>query len=383
MAQHAIGESIHLTSTHRPFDTRVFQKECRSLAKAGYRVTLVVPHTQDEVVDGVQIRAVPRPANGRERLKRTTRLVYKAALQENRDAIFHFHDGELLPFMLLLKLRGRRVIYDAHEDSPRQMLYQHWIPRLLRRPIGLFMWMLEWIAGRMLDHVIAAEPIIADYFPPKKVSLVRNYPMLEEFSACQNVPYASRPPHIGFAGGISAVRGITELVDALGRVDASTRLQLAGTFYPTTLQTSVEQMSGWARVDFKGWIDRTGLINLLSGVRVGVITRHPIDRHLSAFPTKLFEYMAAGLPVVVSDLPTIRPIVERHACGLLVDPLKPEDVAAGLQTLLNDPELAEQMGQRGYKAITEHYNWDNEVKTLLAVYQRIENDGPAQHSPSQ
>ncbi len=93
--------------------------------------------------------------------------------------------------------------------------------------------------------------------------------------------------------------------------------------------------------------------------------------------------MAAGLPVVVSDLPTIRPIVERHTCGLLADPPKPEEVAAGLQTLLNDPELAEQMGQRGYKAITEHYNWDNEVKTLLAVYRSIENDAPAQHPPSQ
>ncbi|MEM8488663.1 MAG: glycosyltransferase family 4 protein [Bacteroidota bacterium] len=383
MMQHAAGESIHLTSTHRPFDTRVFQKECRSLAKAGYRVTLIVPHTQDEVVDGVQIRAVPRPANGRERLKKTTRDVYKAALKENRDAIFHFHDGELLPFMLLLKLRGRRVIYDAHEDSPRQMMYQHWIPRPLRRPIGLFMRMLEWAAGRMLNHVIAAEPIIADYFPQKKVSLVRNYPMLEEFSACKHVPYASRPSHIGFAGGISAVRGVTELVDALNHVEGTTRLQLAGTFYPTDLKTRVENMPGWAKVDFQGWIDRTGLIKLLSGVRIGVITRHPIDRHLSAFPTKLFEYMAAGLPVVVSDLPTIRPIVERHNCGLLVDPLKPEAIATGLQTLLNDPEKAEQMGQRGYKAITEHYNWDNEVKTLLAVYQSIEKDTPVHRSPAQ
>lgn len=380
---HAVGESIHLTSTHRPFDTRVFQKECRSLAKAGYKVTLIVPHTEDVVVDGVQIRAVPLPANGRERLKKTTRDVYKAALRENPDAIFHFHDGELLPYMLLLKLRGRRVIYDAHEDSPRQMLYQHWIPRPLRRPIGWFMWILEWIAGRMLNHVIAAEPVIADYFPPHKVSLVRNYPMLEEFAACQTVPYAGRPPHIGFAGGISAVRGVTELVAALDNVNAATRLQLAGTFYPKDLQTKVENMPGWSRVDFKGWIDRTGLMHLLSNVQVGVITRHPIDRHMSAFPTKLFEYMAAGLPVVVSDLPTIRPIVEKHKCGLLVNPLKPEEIAAGLQTLLDDPKKAEQMGQRGYKAITEHYNWDNEVKTLLTVYRSIEKDTPAQQSPSQ
>ena len=243
------GESVHLTSTHRPFDTRVFQKECKSLLAAGYQVTLVVPHTEDAMVDGIQIRAVPVPENGRDRMRKTTRHVYKAALKENPKAVFHFHDAELLPFMLLLKLRGRCVIYDAHEDTPRQMLYQHWIPRWLRRPVGVFSWILEFFAGLVLDHVVAAEPVIARYFPARKTTVVRNYPMLHEFEQCAARPYASRPMHVGFAGGISAVRGIKEMVKAMELVDPAhkAQLMLAGSFYPSDLKSQVEKMAGWEK----------------------------------------------------------------------------------------------------------------------------------------
>lgn len=371
--QESAGESVHLTSTHRPFDTRVFQKECRSLAKAGYRVTLVVPHAEDVRVDGVQIRGVPLPGDGRERLKKTTRDVYRAALRENPEAVFHFHDAELLPFMFLLKLKGRTVIYDAHEDTPRQMRYQHWIPAALRRPIGWFMWVLEFIAGRMFDHIIAAEPVIADYFPRKRTSLIRNYPMLEEFEHCNDIPYASRPMHLGFAGGISEVRGAVELVEALALLGDAypVKLMMAGTFYPTTLKSRVEQLPGWQQIDFKGWLNREDVLDLLARVRIGMITRHPIERHLTAFPTKLFEYMAAGLPVVVSDLPTIRPIVDACQCGILVDPLNPEAIAAGIRELLDAPDAAAAMGQRGLEAVRQQYNWDTESKKLLEIYSEL------------
>ena len=366
-------ESVHLTSTHRPFDTRVFQKECQTLARAGIRVTLIVPHNEDEIHRGVQIRAVPAPANGRERLKKTTSLVYRAALKESPDAVFHFHDSELIPHMLRLKMRGRKVLYDAHEDTPRQVMYQHWIPDILKKPVSIGMKGLETIAGKAFDHIIAAEPIIADNFPAKKTTTLYNYPILEEFEACRAVPYTSRPLHIGFAGGISEVRGIKEVVSAMGKMTSipEARLQMAGAFYPAALKAEVEQLEGWNRVDFKGWVNREELQQLLGNVRVGVITRHPIERHLTAMPTKLFEYMAAGLPVVVSDLPTIRPIIEAHLCGLLVDPLDDIDIARALTYLLEHPQEAEQMGRRGYEAVLNQFSWNVESDKLLSIYRNL------------
>ena len=367
------SESVHLTSTHRPFDTRVFQKECKTLAKEGIHVTLVVPHTEDEVHENVQIRAIPKPATGKERLKKTTGDVYRAALKENKKAIFHFHDSELLPHMLLLKLRGRRVIYDAHEDTPRQIKYQHWIPDNLKGPVTLFMRILESLAGRLFDRVIVAEPIIASNFKRDNTTLLHNYPILAEFAPCHAIPYESRPMHVGFAGGISEVRGIKEVVKAMGLLDAvpDARLVMAGAFYPDALKTEVEQYAGWQRVDFKGWVGRAEVQQILGNARVGVITRHPIERHLTAMPTKLFEYMAAGLPVVASDLPTIRPIVETHRCGLLVDPLDPEDIARALSYLLEHPEEAKEMGDRGYHAVRDHFSWDVEQAKLLNLYRDL------------
>ena len=230
------AESIHLTSTHRPFDTRVFQKECKTLARNGVAVTLVVPHPQDEVHDNIQIRAIPAPATGKERLKKTTGDVYRAALKENPNAVFHFHDSELLPHMILLKLKGRRVIYDAHEDTPRQIKYQHWIPDSLKGPVTLFMRVLEGIGGRMFDQIIAAEPVIADNFNKKNTTLLHNYPILAEFEPCHDIPYLSRPLHIGFAGGISDVRGVREVVRAMNLLDSvpDARLIMAGAFYPNS-----------------------------------------------------------------------------------------------------------------------------------------------------
>ena len=366
-------ESVHLTSTHRPFDTRVFQKECKTLAQEGFKVTLVVPHTEDEVRDLVQIRAIPKPATGKERLKKTIGHVYKAALKENRSAIFHFHDSELLPHMLLLKLRGRRVIYDAHEDTPRQIKYQHWIPNALKGSVTLLMRILESLAGRLFDRVIVAEPIIAENFKKENTTLLHNYPILAEFEPCHAIPYESRPLHIGFAGGISEVRGIREVVKAMGKLDGvpEARLVMAGAFYPASLKTEVESYPGWQRVDFKGWVDRDQIRQILGNARVGVITRHPIERHMTAMPTKLFEYMAAGLPVVASDLPTIRPIIEEHRCGLLIDPLDPEEIARSLSYLLENPIEAQAMGQRGLEAIRNHFSWDIEKKKLLALYKTL------------
>ena len=375
-------ESVHLTSTHRPFDTRVFQKECKTLAREGIRVTLVVPHTGDEVQDHVQIRAIPKPATGKERLKKTTMDVYRAALKENKHAIFHFHDSELLPHMLILKLRGRRVIYDAHEDTPRQIKYQHWIPDSLKGSVTLFMRILESLGGRMFDRVIVAEPIIAENFKKENTTLLHNYPILAEFEPCHAIPYESRPLHIGFAGGISEVRGVREVVKAMGMLDGipDARLIMAGAFYPDSLKTEVEQYKGWERVTFKGWVSRSEVQHILGNSRVGVITRHPIERHLTAMPTKLFEYMAAGLPVVASDLPTIRPIVETHRCGLLVDPLDTEEIARALSYLLEHPAEAKEMGQRGYEAVRDHYSWDVEQSKLLDVYRELESGVPGPES---
>src|SRR6266852_8296265 len=107
-----------LTSVHSPFDVRIFHKECKALVQAGYRVSMVAPHEEDMVVEGVAIRAVPRSRRRIWRMTGTALHVLRKALAEQAD-VYHFHDPELIPVGLFLRACGKKVVYDIHEDVPQ------------------------------------------------------------------------------------------------------------------------------------------------------------------------------------------------------------------------------------------------------------------------
>ena len=366
-------ESIHLASTHPPFDTRIFHKECKTLARAGYRVTLIVPHDRDEVVDGVRIRSVPKPNVGKERLTKTLGHIYRAALAEAPEALYHFHDAELIFHMFLLKARGRRVVYDAHEDTLRQVMYQHWIPRPLRRPVSLVMRWAEWLGGRWFEGIIAAEPGILKRFSEKRTVLVHNFPLLDELHRATPIPYAQRHPRITYIGGITRKRGIEEMLAAIDLLPASlgAELVLGGMFHPAGLEDEVRRMPGAERTDIRGWLQREQVAEVLAETRVGIVTLHPTPKYLDSYPTKLFEYMAAGLPVIASDFPQWRRFVEEAQCGLLVDPLDPDAIAEAMRWMLERPDEAAAMGARGREAVRTRYSWEREAPRLLAFYEEL------------
>ncbi len=366
-------ESVHLASSHSAFDTRIFHKECKTLANAGFKVTLIVPHELDEIVDGVRIRSVPLPGNGKERLSKTIGNIYRAALAESPEAIFHFHDAEMIFHMFLLKIRGRKVIYDAHEDTPKQVMYQHWIPWVLRGPISLVMRVAEWLGGHVFDGIVVAEPGILKRFHSKRTVLVHNFPLLNELNTSDSTPYLERPPRITYIGGITRKRGIAEMLAAVSLLPAELRAEivLGGSFFPATLQEDIRHMQGYDRTDIRGWLDRDQVSDLLASSRIGIVTLHPTEKYLNSYPTKLFEYMSAGLPVIASDFPQWRQFVEEDRCGILVDPLAPQSIADAIQWMLENPEEAAAMGARGRTAVSQKYNWEQDAPGLLALYNNV------------
>lgn len=365
-----------LTTGHPPFDTRIFHKQAKTLVQAGYDVTLIAQHENDEVVDGVKIIALPKPRN---RVARMLCLAWRAfcLARRERAAIYHFHDPELIPIGLLLKLRGRPVIYDVHEDVPKQILSKDWIPRPLRRLVAGATRVAEALASLVFDGIVAATPAIAKRFPPHKTVVVQNFPILKELVAPESTPYQNRPAKIIYIGGITAIRGIREMVQATSLVPESlnARLVLVGAFSPPSLEAEVRGLFGWERVEFVGWQDRASVARLLGEARAGLVVLHPRPNYLNAWPVKLFEYMSAGLPVIASDFPLWREIVNGVGCGLLVNPLDPKAIAKAIQYLLTHPEEAEEMGRRGQQAVQERYNWDTEKEKLLLLYRRLVENG--------
>ena len=124
-----------MTSVHSAVDVRIFRKECVSLARAGFKVTLVAPWNRDERIDGVDIKAIPSTSRRLLRLIRTVWQLLREAKHVDAE-IYHFHDPELIPVGLLLLRRGKTVIYDIHEDVPLDILSKHYLPGWSRRPLS-------------------------------------------------------------------------------------------------------------------------------------------------------------------------------------------------------------------------------------------------------
>ena len=369
---------VHFTTVHPRHDTRIGVKEVTSLAETlDEPVALYVMDGQGDETDNegrVQIIDVgPAP---RGRLLRMTLGAWRMgrAVLRARPRVAHFHDPELIPVGFALRLAGVRVIYDVHEDVPRQILSKHWLPAVVRRPVARrpVAWAvsaLEWFAGRSMTAIVAATPTIAARFPAPKTVTVQNFPILSELTVPDSLPYDQRPSHVAYVGGITRNRGAIEMVEAIARVSCGdARLRMAGNVEPASLRDELATQSGWERVDKLGWADRQQVANLLGSVRAGLVVLHPIANYPDAYPVKMFEYMAAGLPVIASNFPLWREIVEGNECGLTVDPLDPEAIAEAIQYLLDHPDEAQTMGENGRKAVAERFNWGNEAEKLLALY---------------
>ena len=305
-------------------------------------------------------------------MSRTVRAVLHAALAEDAD-LYHFHDPELIPVGLWLKARGKRVLYDVHEHVPQQIRAKTWISPWLRRPMSAGMVAIEGGSTRLFDGVVAATPTIASRFPADKTVTVQNFPIVGEFRQRAGVPYRQRAATVAYVGGLTAQRGAWEMVRAMGCLPEGlgARLQLAGAFQPEQLQGELEAAPAWPLVDCAGWLSRGEVADFLGRARIGMVTLHPLPNYQDAYPIKLFEYMAAGIPVVASDFPLWRRIVEDAGCGLLADPLDPNAIAAAIQWLLEHEDEAEAMGRRGQRAVIEQYNWDVEAKKLLDFYHSL------------
>lgn len=354
---------------HRAFDSRIFLKEARSLAKAGFDVTIVVPHEKDEERDGVKILSVARHTKGWRKLIVSPWLVYKRAMQCPRNAVFHLHDSELLWTGVLMKLRGRRMLYDAHEDTPQQITYQHWIPKLLRKPYGWFYYLLEKFCGRWFDAIIVAEPVIEQYFPPVKTTLVRNFPIISQFPEALQ-PYTSRSKKVVYTGLLSRPRGTVEMAEAsvIAKATHDFTMIFAGDFSPSSLR---DEVIGKFPVEYIAWLDFPQLVKLMMDSRAGMIVPHPIERYNTNYPIKLFEYMAAGLPVIASKHGESARFINEAKSGIVVDPLSPQEIAGAITWILDHPDEAAEMGARGRQATAKKWNWDTEANKLISLYQAM------------
>lgn len=366
----------HITTVHSANDTRIYIKECQSLSQAGYEVFLVAPKTSmASLNDSVRIEFLPKEEKRFFRLIRGQWRAFKKALKI-KASLYHFHDPELILMGVALKLFGKKVVYDVHEDLPRQILTKHWLPCWSRKVIAFIAESVEWMGTRFFDGIVTVTPLIQKRFPSHKTILVQNFPILGELAQSGSINYSDRSLSFAYIGGVTAIRGIREMVKALEYIEIpQVKLTLGGNFSPESLLREVKSYGGWKKVQYEGFVNRNKAAEILGHVRGGLVVLHPTLNYIDAFPVKLFEYMSAGIPVIASNFPLWRQIVEGAECGLLVNPLCPKEIAEAMKWILEHPEEAEKMGQNGLKAVQNTYNWEIENEKLLALYGKLLEKG--------
>lgn len=365
----------HLTSVHSRFDTRIFLKECRTLAVAGYQVSLVVADGKgDENNDGVRIHDVGRPPHRLRRITATSRRVLARALELDAD-IYHLHDPELLMIAGRLRRAGKAVIFDAHEDVPLQILAKLYIHPWIRKPLSKTYAAFETWICRGLNAVVTATPSISERFLRinSKTVTIRNYPIPEELASPPIDP-GGRSNQVCYIGGIGESRGIREIVAAMDLLGCDARLALCGRFEDDRIRSELETLAGWQRVRDMGWLGRDDIRRVLLESAAGLVTLHPQRNFLDSLPIKMFEYMSAAVPVIASDFPLWRKIIEGNDCGICVDPRDPNAIARAIDFLVENGSRARRMGENGCEAIKNTYNWAAEEIKLLALYERLSRE---------
>ena len=361
-----------LLCVHQVFDTRVFHKEAKTLQQAGYEVTIIGPHKKNEAVDGIKIKSVPKPRNRLAMIILTPCRVFRNALKEKAE-IYHFHDLEFILTGLILKVIGKRVIYDVHEDYPKDIMSKYYIPKLLRRFISFFVNIVEKFATHYFDAIIPVTDDIASQFRKhKRVVVIKNYPLINEFLP-KNEKKKTDEFRVIYIGLLSRIRGITQMVQAIEYLNSvgKVKLILGGKFDPAPYEKEIRNLKGFEKVEYLGWVEYRRVPEYLSQADIGLICFHPTTNHLTALPNKLFECMAAGLPVIASNFPLWEDIVEGNKCGICIDPLNPKEIAEVIKHLIENHELRNRMGENGRRAVLEKYNWKIESQKLLHLYNSL------------
>lgn len=361
-----IYDVVHASSAHPWTDNRVHLREAASLAANGRRVLLVAIQTDSEAAStGVHVRTVPRRGRLARLLLSSAQVIWIAV--RSGAPIVHLHDPELIPYIPVLKVLRRRVIYDAHEHLFSQLSDKPYLPRRLQSPMRAAARSLVAIS-RHADVIIAATEAIAELYPEDRTTVVRNYPrLLVTEHDLQSV--RDRKPIAVYVGALSEGRGALQMIDALAdpHFPSSWGLSIAGVS-TEALRQRLRESDGWDRVTDHGSVSPSEARALIGGSRVGLAVLQRTPAYLESLPTKMFEYFAAGVPVIASDFPLWREIVERHDCGLIVDESDPESIARAVKRYATEPELLDRHSANARRAALEEFRWEKEERALLRVY---------------
>ena len=364
----------HVSSAHLADDVRIFQKECRSLQKKGYDVYLVISGESGEK-SGVKIHGIGKvPENRIKRMLFHAQKAYKEARKIDAD-IYHFHDPELLPYAVKVKKRGKKVIFDSHENIVDIFADKKYIPTLIRFIFDqLYKFFFKKYISR-LDLIISVDSLIDKKIKKynKNTVVVSNYPEIDEMAVDECIQKNSGKEYICFAGGV------TDQWNHLTTMKAAYRVGIKYVLCGKSSNDYLKQLmlhKEWEAVDYRGVLPHKEVMSLLknavAGVAIADYSNNSNWKQGTLGNTKIFEIMMAGIPIICTEFVSWKIIVDEADCGICVEPKNIDDLIESLNFIKDHREEAKAMGERGRSKILEKYNWSLEEQKLLEAYKRLE-----------
>ncbi|MEA5653034.1 MAG: glycosyltransferase, partial [Cutibacterium granulosum] len=353
---------IHLSTVHHTHDNRVFNKEARAMVEAGYDFHLVIRADRDGADDGVPIIAL-HPGGRLRRLVCGQREAW-SVLERLHPDVLQIHDPELIPMALVFKTRsGCAVIYDAHEDLVGQIDTKPYLNRLTRPVARGAARALTGLADRHADAIVAATGTIADAYTHARTVQVRNYPWQRNFT----VDPQPVPGRLVYVGDLTEERKLSFMIEVTRRLhvdDPRVHLHLAGRAPQRACRATVEHAVGEGIVTYHGMVGPTEVPQIISSAQIGLVMLEPLPNYTRSLPTKLFEYMASGVPFCASNFDAWQQMFGDWGAGAFVDTESLDATCAGLAQVLADPQRCARMGQAGARAIADHLNFESQARTL-------------------
>ncbi len=365
---------VHITTVHHPYDPRIYYKQCLSLHKANYNVTLISQSTDNQHKLDMPIEHIPLKTYT-SRLKRMifgTWDAYKKAKKQKAD-IYVFHDPELLFVASLLKKKGNVVVYDIHEDYITSILQKDYLPKPIKHIIAKVYTLMENVFSRKMA-ISLAEKYYKDIYPSGVCIL--NYPLLNKEMMNLDRQKQDLTNKVLYTGNVTVERG-AHIHATLPLIDPSLSVQFIGKCAKKIADEMNEIAGKQAKnlhiegIDAFVVKERIEEMYLSERWLAGVAIFPPTEHYKKKELTKFFEYMNAGLPIICSDFPVWKKFIDKYECGIVVDPDNKVEIKTAIETLRNDPNLAYQMGENGRRAIVKELNWEVEERKLLQWYDEL------------
>ncbi|MEX2595729.1 MAG: glycosyltransferase [Salibacteraceae bacterium] len=365
----------HFSTVHSAYDVRIFYRECVSLAANGYEVDLLIKADTAYNKLGVNVFPIKGYQNRIKRFLLGQMQLYRFLFKKNYD-LYHFHDPELIPTGVILFLLGKKVVYDVHENVVQQIKTKDYLP--LRTMVSKCYGLVERIVSKMFFLILAEDSYENHYRPfTSRYQVVLNMPDLTFFRPFRMLDRTDCENGIFYIGGISENRGVFQVIKALNELKnrrISFHFHCIGRFDHGVME-KLEGMPAYEavreNVTFYGPLSIEDGFVISQECKVGVSILKPIGNYEWSYSTKIFEYMAVGLPVITSNFQLYRQVVERHRTGMCVDPLRESEISMALENVLTSDDRVNTFAQNGVKAVEEEYYWGREFEKLLSAYNNL------------